>query len=396
MRNIEQIATRVPYMVSIGNHEDGDVALAHFTERFRLMPSGASVPNVTTTVNGEAPNSWFFSWDAGLVHYVAINTEAYFGVGTKPGQATIADQYSWLKADLTAANANRANVPWIVVHGHRSIYCSCDSDCDAAALLIRDGPYGLEELFMDQGVDFFLNGHEHNYERNWPTYKGKSDQSNVEPKAPIYIITGAAGCSELHEPFTRPQPARSAFRSNNFGYSRFIIHNSSHARWQQVIMDPGNITTGLSFFGDSLPPMGTVIDDAWVIQHSHGPFNRELAPSSTGNCEPSTCKTLDHWGERFSDALRFAARSIRRKKHSGNFTKLGIGLNTVHAHEISTSLISQFRETFGEGAWVQTEMEQLQTFIDTYPYDNLRWEDVSPDGGSDGKWGEGVYEPYSK
>ena len=23
--------------------------------------------------------------------------------------------------------------------------------------------YGLEEVFMDYGVDFFLNGHEHNY-----------------------------------------------------------------------------------------------------------------------------------------------------------------------------------------------------------------------------------------
>lgn len=43
---------------------------------------------------------------------------------------------------------------------------------------------------MDQGVDLFLNGHEHNYERNWPTYRGNSTQSNVEPTAPIYIVTG--------------------------------------------------------------------------------------------------------------------------------------------------------------------------------------------------------------
>lgn len=50
----------------------------------------------------------------------------------------------------------------------------------------------------------------------------------VDPKAPIYIVTGAAGCSELHEPFTRAQPGRSAFRSNNFGYSRFHIYNHTH------------------------------------------------------------------------------------------------------------------------------------------------------------------------
>lgn len=50
----------------------------------------------------------------------------------------------------------------------------------------------------------------------------------------VFIVTGAAGCDELHEPFTRPQPARSAFRSNNFGYSQLIVHNHSHLQWQQV------------------------------------------------------------------------------------------------------------------------------------------------------------------
>ena len=51
-------------------------------------------------------------------------------------------------------------------------------------------------------------------ERNWPTYKGNAQQSNVEPNATIYIVTGSAGCQEMHEPFTRPMPARSAFRTN--------------------------------------------------------------------------------------------------------------------------------------------------------------------------------------
>ena len=54
-------------------------------------------------------------------------------------------------------------------------YCSCDADCDAEATQQRLGPwsngtYGFEDLIFEQGVDFFVNGHEHNYERNWPTY----------------------------------------------------------------------------------------------------------------------------------------------------------------------------------------------------------------------------------
>ena len=86
---------------------------------------------------------------------------------------------------------------------------------------------------------------EHDYERMWPTYHDKTDQSNVDPKATIYVVTGAAGCSEMHEPFTKPQPPRSAFRSNTFGYSKMFIYNATHIQWQQIITDP-------TFFGSDM------------------------------------------------------------------------------------------------------------------------------------------------
>merc|ERR1711998_225367 len=85
MRNIEQLATKVPYMVSHGNHEDRDTALAHFVERFRHMPSNAEPPTFNT-INGETTNTMYFSWDFGLVHYVSISTELWFGV--TDGKAT--------------------------------------------------------------------------------------------------------------------------------------------------------------------------------------------------------------------------------------------------------------------------------------------------------------------
>jgi hypothetical protein len=77
----------------------------------------------------------------------------------------------------------------------------------------------------------------------FPTYHDKTDQSNVDPKATIYVVTGAAGCSEMHEPFTKPQPPRSAFRSNTFGYSKMFIYNATHIHWQQIITDPINART---------------------------------------------------------------------------------------------------------------------------------------------------------
>jgi hypothetical protein len=61
----------------------------------------------------------------------------------------------------------------------------------------------LEPLFFKYGLDFWINGHEHSYERTYPMYKEKSEKSNVEPKATIYIVTGAAGSSEMHEGFSK-------------------------------------------------------------------------------------------------------------------------------------------------------------------------------------------------
>jgi len=262
----------------------------------------------------------------------------------------------WFAKDMAKANANRKDVPWIVVHGHRSIYCSCDGDCDSAAEKVRND---MEPLFMKYGVDFFINGHEHNYERSWPLYKGKSDKSNVDPKAPIYVVTGAAGSHEMHEPFTRTQPAWSAFRSNSFCYTRMMVYNSTHIHWQQVQTDP-TLFPGSDY--------GRVIDDAWIVQHNHGPFDIADAPKEVGTCELETCETHDHW----MPLLK---------------------LNTTGA--TSVEQIATFRKTYGEGAWVE-KLNGLMAWSHENLSDKSRktavntvWEDVRADGSSDGavfKW----------
>ena len=120
------------------------------------------------------------------------------------------------------AAVDRTKTPWVIVIGHRSIYCSCDADCDAAATTVRTGTYGLEELFRVHAVDLWIGAHEHNVERNYAVFNGSlvTGGSSGAPgsavpevirnaRAPIYIIEGCAGNSEHHEPFTRPQPAYS-------------------------------------------------------------------------------------------------------------------------------------------------------------------------------------------
>jgi hypothetical protein len=353
MRNIEQLAAYVPYMVSHGNHEDSSSSLAHYIERFRSQPSNAQ-PSTFKSSNGETTNTLYFSWNYGLVHYISISTELWFGV--HDDKVNLTTQLEWLKSDLAVANKNRAENPWIIIEGHRSVYCSCDGDCDDDAKKVRKD---MEPILMEYGVDFFINGHEHNYERSYPLYEGKSDRSNIDPKAPIYIVSGSAGSREMHEPFTRPQPSWSAYRSNTFGYSVATVYNATHLHWQQVQTDP-------TVFGTHY---GDIIDDAWIIQHSHGPFDVAQAPRGEACLPASVCgsRQYDHWWS----LLDVDDKSGRP----------------------SDEIITDLRQKQGEQWWAK----QLQGIMDwairslgagsnTWRPDHTRpliWENTSDDGSSD-------------
>ena len=94
------------------------------------------------------------------------------------------------------------------------------------------------------------------------------------------IVTGSAGCQEMHEPFTRAQPARSAFRSNTFGYSKFIVHNASHANWQQP-------RAGQRFF---VGPFCNLIEEKNLSSTQHGEGGGVVLPSPCAvQCSGGDC-----------------------------------------------------------------------------------------------------------
>jgi hypothetical protein len=360
MRNIEQIATRVPYMVAQGNHEDSDGNFAHFVERFRSMPSNAEPANVTTA-QGETTNSLYFSWNKDLVHYVSISTELWFNFKWSVDSSMM---LKWLEKDLEEANKNRAQVPWIIAQSHRSVYCtdesvsvrsrrhlSTSSDCTTATLPLK---LQLEPILHKYGVDFWVNGHEHNYERTYPLYKGQSEKSYTDPKATIYVVSGAAGSQEMHEAFTKTPPSWTAFRSNTFGYNRFLIHNASHIRIQYVQTDP-TLFPGSEY--------GRVIDDFWVVQNSHGPFGKGIQGTAFPEGDDSPERTYDHWEPLLSDL-------------DGEPGKTSLG-----------SRIRRFREKHGDVAWARREDELLATANRILgATEASSWEDVREDGSSDGAW----------
>ena len=101
-----------PYMASPGNHEayetQGGSLFSQFVNRFRALETYAGANS------GSASNLWY-SWDNDLIHWVAFTSETWT---MTPAQITA--EVAWLKADLAKANANRANVPWVIAYSHKN------------------------------------------------------------------------------------------------------------------------------------------------------------------------------------------------------------------------------------------------------------------------------------
>eukprot|EP01134_Creolimax_fragrantissima_P002173 CFRG2173T1 len=271
MRSMEGVAGSIPYMVIPGNHEGPNV-FAEYTERFRNMPS---VNGTVTSDNGVAPNNWWYSYDIGLVHVVAINTEIYFTA--PPYQVAIPEaqtaQLAWLHDDLLMANENRENVPWIIVTGHRPFHCtSWPKICSNTSAGLMQDQFG--ELFQQMGVDLYLSGHQHSYERVLPMYNGYIYKGNknmiVDPKASAFIVAGAGGqidqyTDAIRMPWFCPEKEWDAARYSAFGYATLEVANRTHLLWRQTITDP------LNFLVRDIE--NRVVDEFWLIQNNHGPFS---------------------------------------------------------------------------------------------------------------------------
>jgi len=255
MRQIEPLAAYVPYMVCAGNHEE-KYNFSNYRARFS-MPGGTE--------------NLMYSFNLGPVHFIGFTTEAYYF--TRYGIKTLVKQYEWLEQDLIEANKpeNRQERPWIVTFGHRPMYCSNDNgdDCSYMETITRVGIplthwFGLEELFYKYGVDVEIWAHEHSYERLWPIYNykvlnGSWDRPYTNPRGPVHIVTGSAGCKEGREPFFKVIPKWSAFHSQDYGYTRLKAENKTHIHFEQVSVDK----------------KGSLIDAIWIVKDEKAVYGRK-------------------------------------------------------------------------------------------------------------------------
>jgi len=242
MRMIEPVAAAVAYQVCPGNHEM-EYNFSHYRARFHMAGDESS-----------SNTNLYSSFNAGPVHFVSVSTELYF-YNQYYNEEHIKRQYDWLQNDLAVANMQRDKRPWVIVYGHRPMYCSLDTNdgpeiCTQDTLAVRDGVsfnqgkrhYGLEPLLYDMGVDVYFSGHMHSYERFYPVYREQLlTQSYHKSPSPIHIVAGAAGGRENLDSFDDVVYPYSAVRFDAYGYGKFVFYNETHLNWQQLSDSNGNI-----------------------------------------------------------------------------------------------------------------------------------------------------------
>jgi hypothetical protein len=221
MNNLGSI---VPYMFAVGNHEKY-YNYTSFRHRF-TMPSLQS---------GGEGNFWW-SMDYGNVHVVAFSTEHPLGDGFP--------QRIWLEQDLQRAAANRGQTPWIIMSGHRPMYNSDKDEWNDH----HEGAWfqqNIEPLMLKYGVDLYLCGHMHMYERVHPVINGVPQQTGntyTNPGAPMHIVQGNSGIVlDLPYKFLDPQPSWSAYRASTWGYGNMNFINSTHLHYEMRRFDTGHV-----------------------------------------------------------------------------------------------------------------------------------------------------------
>jgi Icc-related predicted phosphoesterase len=228
---IQGISARLPYFGVPGNHEV-DYNMSHYNSRFKFPANEAN-----------EGLGWFYSMNFGPVHFIVFNTEQYFEDGLVE---SIKTHKNWLVEDLKKVNKTRDLIPWVIFLTHHSFYCSVGKkECYKQANVLKKD---LEEILFEYSVDLVLQGHVHNYERDHAVYKGLvddrlSDDGRIylNPRSPVYVINGNAGNYHGHnDPFQKDLPSYFICGSEDFGYGRLKVLNSSHLFYQQFSSETQN------------------------------------------------------------------------------------------------------------------------------------------------------------
>ncbi|CAJ1400207.1 unnamed protein product [Effrenium voratum] len=207
---LQPLASQVPYMTLPGDRDD----LGIYKRLFQMSASS---------------DPWY-SFKAGHAKVVMLWTDALVDLGHFQ-QAAASRQLAWLEEELKTAEEERAARPWLIVAGHRPLYCSMvRPTCSSEAALLRSV---LEPLFVTYGVDLYLSAHVHAYERTFRVLNGSvCTPEEGAACGPVHIVNGDAGDPPLQY---ADLPARFTAQRHpgQAGYGELIL-NATKLEYQQT------------------------------------------------------------------------------------------------------------------------------------------------------------------
>ena len=258
---IAKIASSVPYMVSVGNHE--------YDHSANCNNGGADVSgvgvngyhpiwgNMGDDSNGECGAStyyrfnastngnsiFWYSFDYNMVHFVMLSSEHNYSANA-PGRI-------WLENDLR--NVDREQSPWLIVNIHRPLYESEDyaGDTTVSQHLVTL----LEPNLLEYEVDLVLGGHYHSYERTCALKEGQC----VENGGIVHLTFGAAGIG-LDTAGYRGEEW-SLFRDHiHWGFGRFYVNYTSLTAEFVALKDGDNIIDSVTLTKSAKPTSNDTYD----------------------------------------------------------------------------------------------------------------------------------------
>jgi len=248
---MEPVMSKVPYMVSPGNHESWcrNPICALQTKNFTTYKEKFRMPG---NESGSGTNM-FYSFDFYNIHFVAISTESdYPGAPVRDPEPDPSNevrtkyyfQENWLHDDLQKAVANRANVPFIILFGHRPIYAPTEQTDGIPNGYSAHVQSFFEPILKQYEVDIFLTGHMHSYARTYPTYNNTvTSTSFTNPPSAVHICAGGAGNREGVSKFPdSPMPAwYAAGNDDTYGYGEFQVLDQNTLMWNYYLSNTGEL-----------------------------------------------------------------------------------------------------------------------------------------------------------
>lgn len=163
----------------------------------------------------------FASFNAGNTHFALLDDQL-ISLGEMSDQATA--QLAWLDADLAAADANRANFPFVVVLNHRGVYSTSMHGTDSDVITTRAA---IAPLMDKHHVDMVFNGHDHEYERTMPLNAGSPPSAApviATSGGTVYVIAAGAGA----DPYAIGSTPV-AYRATNFQFGNGTPYTGVYA-----------------------------------------------------------------------------------------------------------------------------------------------------------------------